>query len=88
MTDMLEENKADAEQPQKRFGSTFAKVLILTLPPSVLPDRFPGHQHLVFAVTIIGGYLVQHFIPPRGRYFLPLLLLTLVTVALNVLFVK
>jgi len=52
---------------------TIVKSLVIVLPASLLPDRFPLHPNWAFGAGLVGGYVIQHFIPPRGRYFWPLL---------------
>ncbi len=45
----------------------FYKILIMALSPVVLEHIFKGHQRLTFGIGIVGGVLIQHFIPPLGR---------------------
>src|SRR5712664_226475 len=44
------------------------RCLTVSLPPVVLEHIFPTHAHLTFGVGIVAGVLIQHFIPPRGRW--------------------
>jgi hypothetical protein len=82
------ESETISNSPLKTAGSSLFKVLVVTVPATVLPDILPNHSHLVFGVALIGGCLAQYFIPPRGRYLVPLLLLSILAIVLNLLFVK
>jgi len=62
---------------------TIVKCLIIALPSSLLPDRFPLHPHVAFGFGLIGGLIVQHFIPPRGRHLLLLIAVAIVLIAVH-----
>ena len=68
--------------------SAFVKGMIMVVPASLLPDRFPQHSHIAFCAALLAGFLLQNFIRPRWWGFLPFLVLSLVAVVLNIAFVK
>jgi hypothetical protein len=81
-------NHSDSKVKANAPGPYLMKTLLIVVPPSVLPDLFPHHAHLAFAVGIIGGCFVQYFVPPRGRYLVVTVLLAIAAVVLNLIFVK
>jgi hypothetical protein len=42
------------------------KILAIAVPPVILEHILPRCPHLAFALGILGGVLLQHFIPPSG----------------------
>jgi hypothetical protein len=69
-------------------ASMAAKCVVAAIPPSLLPDHYPSHPHLSFAVGLTTGFLLQNFVPPVNWRFLQLLILALVLIGLSFVFVR
>lgn len=51
----------------KNLGNDWLlKILAIAVPPVILEHIVTRYPHLAFALGIVGGILLQHFIPPRG----------------------
>ena len=78
------DKQASANDVSQTYHSWIVRCLIVCLPASLLPDGFPLHPHAAFGFGLIGGLVVQYFIPPRGKHFWLLLAAAAVLIAIHV----
>lgn len=57
----------------RELAAAVVKCMVIVLPALLLPGFFPNRVEGVFALSLVGGYIAQHFIPPRGEHFWALL---------------